>query len=110
MVLLGEEAQVDAHLEIVLIFRQHRCLIGPNVTQAQKSFWTHLMELLSVCVSAGFVPNVPWAQKSFWMHPMTLLGDEAQVEARFCPFGDRANFTQDRCMVWAKRTTGSKII
>jgi hypothetical protein len=41
---------------------------------------------------------------------MTLLGDEAQVEARFYPFGDRANFTQDRCTVWAKRTTGSEII
>jgi hypothetical protein len=25
------------------------------------------------------------------MHPMVLLGDEAQVEDRFGPFGDRAN-------------------
>jgi hypothetical protein len=25
------------------------------------------------------------------MHPMVLLGDEAQVEARFGPFGDIAN-------------------
>jgi hypothetical protein len=25
------------------------------------------------------------------MHPMVLLGDEAQVETRFCPFGDSAN-------------------
>ena len=25
------------------------------------------------------------------MHPIELLGDEAQVEARFCPFGDSAN-------------------
>jgi hypothetical protein len=24
------------------------------------------------------------------MHPMVLLGDEAQVEARFGPFGDSA--------------------
>jgi hypothetical protein len=31
------------------------------------------------------------AQKLFWMHPMVLLGDEAQVEARFGPFGDSAN-------------------
>ena len=23
--------------------------------------------------------------------PMVLLGDEAQVQARFCPFGDSAN-------------------
>jgi hypothetical protein len=25
------------------------------------------------------------------MDPMVLLGDEAQVEARFAPFGDSAN-------------------
>jgi hypothetical protein len=25
------------------------------------------------------------------MHPMVLLGDEAQVDARFIPFGDSAN-------------------
>jgi hypothetical protein len=37
------------------------------------------------------VPNVPQAQKSFWRHLMVLLGDEAQVEAHFGPFGDRAN-------------------
>ena len=28
------------------------------------------------------------AQKSFWTLQMVLLGDEAQVEARFSPFGD----------------------
>jgi hypothetical protein len=31
------------------------------------------------------------AQKSFWTHLMVLLGDEAQVEARLCSFGDSAN-------------------
>ena len=25
--------------------------------------------------------------KSFWTHPIVLLGDKAQVEARFSPFG-----------------------
>ena len=29
--------------------------------------------------------------ETFWTHPMVLLGDEAQVEARFGPFGDIAN-------------------
>jgi hypothetical protein len=48
--------------------------------------------------------------KLFWMHPMVLLGDEAQMEARFGPFGDSANLTQDRCMVCAECATGSKII
>jgi hypothetical protein len=30
------------------------------------------------------------AQKLFWRHPMVLLGDEAQMEAYFGPFGDSA--------------------
>jgi hypothetical protein len=30
-------------------------------------------------------------QKSFWTHLMALLGDEAQVEAHFGPFGDSVN-------------------
>ena len=29
--------------------------------------------------------------ESFWTHPTGPLGDEAQVEARFGPFGDSAN-------------------
>ena len=37
------------------------------------------------------MPNVPLAQKSFWTHSMVLLGDEAQVDAYFSPFGDSAN-------------------
>jgi hypothetical protein len=31
------------------------------------------------------------ARKLFWMHQMVLQGDEAQVEARLCPFADSAN-------------------
>jgi hypothetical protein len=38
-----------------------------------------------------FTPNMPYTEKSFRMHPIVLLGDEAQVEAHFSPFGDRAN-------------------
>jgi hypothetical protein len=30
-------------------------------------------------------------QKSFGTHPMVVLGDEAQVEAYFGPFGDSVN-------------------
>ena len=37
------------------------------------------------------MPNVLSAQKLFWMHLMLLLGDEAQAEVRFGPFGDGAN-------------------
>ena len=38
------------------------------------------------------MPNEPEAQKSFWTHSIEPLGDKAQVEARFGPFGDIANF------------------
>ena len=41
---------------------------------------------------------------------MVLLGDEAQVEDRFGPFGDSLILTQDRCTVCAERTIGSEII
>jgi hypothetical protein len=38
-----------------------------------------------------FTANMPYTEKSIRMHPIVLLGDEAQVEAHFGPFGDRAN-------------------
>ena len=41
---------------------------------------------------------------------MVLLGDEAEVEAHFYPFGDRANLDADWCMVCAERTLGSEIV
>ena len=39
--------------------------------------------------------------------PMVLLGDEAQVEAPFSPFGDIG--AQYRCAVCVKRTIGLEI-
>ena len=51
-------------LETMLVSLQDRCTVGAKRTMAQKSFWTH---------------------------QMVLQGDEAQVEARFGPFGDSAN-------------------
>jgi hypothetical protein len=38
------------------------------------------------------------------------LGDEAQVEALFGPFGDSVILTQDRCPVYVEHTIGSEII
>ena len=40
---------------------------------------------------------------------MVLLGDKAEVEARFGPFGDSANLDADRSLVCAERTLGSEI-
>ena len=33
------------------------------------------------------------SEKSFWTHPMVLLGDEAQVESCFDPFGDSVSIS-----------------
>ena len=55
---------VFIRLETMLVSLQDRCTVGAKRTMAQKSFWTH---------------------------QMVLRGDEAQVEARFGPFGDSAN-------------------
>ena len=45
------------------------------------------------------MPNKPEDQKSFWTNQMELVGDEAQVEAHFDPFGDSAN---SRCKIGAR--------
>jgi hypothetical protein len=42
-------------------------------------------------IGARFAQNVPKAWKSFWMNLKLLLGDEAQLEAHFGPFGESAN-------------------
>ena len=67
MVPLGDEAQVEACFglsDILLILTQDRCTVCVDVPLAQKSFWTHLME---------------------------LLGDVGHVESHFFPFGDSVN-------------------
>jgi hypothetical protein len=82
----------------------------PNIPQAQKSFWTHMMELLgdlshvesrfglfpdSANLDArlvhGLCQKYHRLRNRFWMHPTELLGDKAQVEPHFSPFGDSAN-------------------
>ena len=42
--------------------------------------------------------------------PVVPLGYEAQVEARFSPFGESAILTQDRCTVCVEHTIGWEII
>ena len=41
---------------------------------------------------------------------MVPLGDDAQVEARFGPFGDSANLMKDGCTVYAEHTIGLETI
>jgi hypothetical protein len=59
MVLLGNEAQVEARF--VIILTQDRCT---------------------------FCANRPQARKSVWTHPMEVLVYVGHVESHFCPFGD----------------------
>ena len=67
MGLLGDVGHVESHFDLFgdgVCVLQYRCKVCAKHTMAQKSFWTH---------------------------QMVLLGDQAQVEARFGPFGDCAN-------------------
>jgi hypothetical protein len=41
---------------------------------------------------------------------MKLLGDVGHVESPFGPFGDNVSAVQDRCTVYAERTTGLEIV
>ena len=38
-------------------------------------------------IGIGFARNIPYAQKSFWTHPMEVLGDVGHVKYHFGPFG-----------------------
>ena len=60
-------------------------------------------------IGAQFVLNVRQAQKSIWTHPMDLLGDLGHVESYFSLFGESVSVVQDKCMVCAKRTIGLEI-
>jgi hypothetical protein len=65
MVLLGDEAQVDARF-------------GPVGDSA--NLYARLVH--------GFAPNIPQAQKSFRTHPIQHLGDMGHVESHFGLFRD----------------------
>jgi hypothetical protein len=65
MVLLGDEAQVDARFG----------LFGDSPN-------------LDARLVHGFALNIPQAQKSFWTHPIEHLGDVGHVESHFSPFRD----------------------
>jgi hypothetical protein len=65
MVLLGDEAHVDARF-------------GPFGDSTN----------LDTRLVHGFALNIPQAQKSFWTHPIKHLGDVGHVESHFRPFRD----------------------
>ena len=64
MELLGDVGHVESRLEIVLVLMEDRCTVCAKCT-----------------IGSDIVFNIP----------MVHLGDEAQVEAPFSPFGDSAN-------------------
>ena len=74
---------VSVGLEIVLVLTQDRCTVCAERTIGSETILD--------------APNVH-------------LGDEAQLVARFSPFGDRVILMQDRCMDCTEHTIGSEII
>jgi hypothetical protein len=50
------------------------------------------------------------SQKLLWTYPMVLLGDEAQVEACFGPFGDSANLDATYVLSLRQTTIGSEVV
>jgi hypothetical protein len=87
MVLLGDEAQVDARFGS----------FGDSANLDAR--WVHVL-----------LRTYHTLRNHCWTHLMDLLGDVGHVESRFSPFGDMLLSVQDRCTVCAKRTIGSEII
>jgi hypothetical protein len=110
MVLLGDEAQVEADFgpfgdsvnldsryvhDLRQTYRRLRNHFGRTqwYTLVTRLKW----KLISVCLQIVLIlikdryivtQNVPKAWKLFWMHPMELLGDVALVEFRFRNYKD----------------------
>jgi hypothetical protein len=97
---------VSVLLDIVLILTQDSCIVciehtisleiildTPGGTPVRcGSCRISLISIWVMCkIDAWFGLDIPWAQKSLWMHSTVPLGDDAQVKARFGPFGYSAN-------------------
>ena len=50
------------------------------------------LDTRQVKIGAWFAPNIPKAQKSFWTHTIELLGDVGHVKSHFDPFRDSVSF------------------
>jgi hypothetical protein len=70
MVLLGDEAPTDARFG----------LFGDSTRLDSK-------------LVHGFALNITQAQKLFWTHPIELLGDVGHVESYFSLFRDRVSIS-----------------
>ena len=66
-------------------------LLGGGVKWKLVSVRLEIVLVLVQKIGARFVPNKAW--KSFWKHTMELLGDKAQVESCFGPFGDSVSIS-----------------
>jgi hypothetical protein len=87
MVLLGDEAQVDARF-------------GPFGESAN----------LDARLVHGFALNIPHVQKSFWTHLIENLGDVGHVESYFGSFRDSVSIGARYRTVCAKHTIASEIV
>ena len=101
---------VSVRLEIVLILTQDSCTVCAERHHRLRNCFgrarwnSYVMWVMSNLVSTRLETVLvsvhdrctvcgkhTLAQKSFWTHQMVLLGDGAQTEARFGPFGDSTN-------------------
>jgi hypothetical protein len=84
---------VSVHLETLLVSVKDKCIVGTprcsgHVESCPDAF------IIEVSVGARQVHGLHQTYhrlKLFWTNPMVLLGYEAQLEARFGPFGDSDN-------------------
>ena len=61
------------------------CVMWNLVSVRLETVLVSLQDRCTVCAKHTIDSEI------IWMHPMVPLGDEAQVEAHFGPFGDSAN-------------------
>ena len=65
-------------------------LIG-DVGHLKSRFFPYGDSVSVVARYAWFALDIALAQRSFWTHSMVPLGEEAQLEAHFGPFGHSGN-------------------
>jgi hypothetical protein len=70
----------------------------------------HFGDSVNLDESARFVPNVQQALKSYWAHLIDLLGDVGQGEARLGLLEIVLISAQEMCTICIEHTIGSEII
>ena len=116
-------------LETVLVSVQDSCMVcarrtigleiildAPDgTTRRRGSSGSSFQSIWRLCkssckIGARFASNVPYARKSFWTHPTELLGEVVVWNLTSFHLETVLVSVQERCMVCARCTIGSKIV